>query len=50
LPREIEHQLSALLGTRAAGKIQDPVRMLPVEIGIGVDHFGLDPEAKVHAE
>src|ERR1700728_1816182 len=34
-PGKVEHELIALLGTRTAGEIQHPVRMLSIEIGVG---------------
>src|SRR5271166_4815208 len=40
---ELKNKLVALLGTRASGKIQNPIGMLAIEIGIGVDHLRLDP-------
>ena len=47
---QVEHQLVALLGARTAGEVQHPVRMRAIEVGVGVDHLRLDPEAEVHAE
>jgi len=46
--REVEDELIARFGAWAAGKIQRPVGMLAIEIGIGIHHFGLDPEAEIH--
>ena len=50
IAREVEHELVALLGPRPVLKVQDPVRVRAVQVGVGVDHLGLDPDAKAHAE
>src|SRR5580658_5357989 len=48
--REVQNELVARLRARATGKIQNPVRMLAIEIGIRVDHLWLDPQTEIHAE
>ena len=47
---EIEHELVAAFGARSAGHVEDPVGVSAVEVGVGVDHLGFDPEAEVHVE
>ena len=48
--REVEDILIAELCRRAAGDLDGPVGMSPVEVGIGRDHFGLKPDAEFHTE
>src|SRR5450631_508785 len=36
---EVEDELVARLRTRASGKIQDPVGMFAVQVGIRIDHL-----------
>lgn len=33
-----------------AGEVHHPVRVPAVKVAVAIDHFGLDPQAKVHAE
>ena len=48
--RHVEHHLRAQFAARAAGEVHDPIGMGAVEIAIGVDHLGFDPEAELHLE
>ena len=48
--REVEHLLLPRGRRQRHPAAQDPVRMLPREVAVGVDHLGLDPQAELHAE
>lgn len=47
---KVQHQLAAAFGARTGRVVQHPVGMSPVEVGVGVDHLGLHPKTKGHAE
>ena len=47
---DIEDHLRAQFAARAAGEIDHPIGMGAVQIAIGVDHFGLNPESEIHFE
>src|SRR5207245_1015814 len=47
---EIQDKLVAAFGTRPPGEVHNPVRVLPIKIAVGIDHFGLYPQPEVHAE
>ena len=47
---EVDNLLGASLHRQAArGGLQDPVRMVAEQVGIGVDHFRLEPQAEFEA-
>jgi len=46
---EVQDKLPAGFGARAAGEVQHPFRMLAVQVGVGIDHLRLYPDAKAHA-
>jgi len=48
--RHVQNELVAALRARARREMDDPVRMLAVELAVRVDHLRLDPESEVHAE
>src|ERR1051326_962539 len=50
LASHVQHQLIAQLAAWTAWKIHDPVRVSAIQIAVGVDHLGLDPQSKIHAE
>ncbi len=47
---EVEHLLVAPGLGQGAAPAQDPVGVLPGEVGILVDHLGLDPQAEVESQ
>src|SRR5215208_2288760 len=47
---EVQHELVAALGPRAVGEVVNPVGVLPVEVGIRIDHLRFDPQAEAHAK
>ena len=47
---QIEHLLVPRRHRCAAAGRHDPLRMLPREVGIEVDHFRFEPQAEFHAE
>ena len=49
-PGQVEHQLVALQQRHPVAGREDPVGVLAVEVGVGVDHLRLDPEPELHAE
>ena len=49
-PGDVQHQLVACTQQRPAGQLQRPIRMSTVELAVGVDHLGLDPQAEAHAQ
>ena len=48
-PGQVENQLVPLQRRHPVPGGQDPVRVRAVQIGVGVDHLGLDPEPELHA-
>ena len=50
LPCEVQDELIVGFSARASREIKHPIRMFAVKVAVGVDHLGLDPQAKVHAE
>jgi len=48
--RQIEHQLISAFGTLPSWKAHDPVRMLAIEITIGIHHLRFHPQAEVHTK
>ena len=48
--REVEHLLVAPLGRQRLAGPQHPVGVLPVEVGVDVDHLRLDPDPELQAE
>ncbi len=48
--REVEHLLVPVQQGSAVAGGQDPVGVVAVQVGVGVDHLRLDPEAELHAE
>ena len=49
-PTQIEDELVAAEHRLVAIRGQRPVGMGPVQLAVGVDHLGLDPDAELHAE
>ena len=49
-PGQVEHQLVAVQDRHPVAGGQDPVGMRAVEVGVRVDHLGLEPQPEVHAE
>ena len=49
-PGQVEHQLVALEQRHPVAGREDPVGVLAEEVGVRVDHLGLEPEAELHAE
>ncbi len=49
-PAEVQHQLMAAQHRLVPVVDQGPFGMGPVEIRIGVDHLGFEPDAEVHAQ
>ena len=47
--RDVEHILVARGRAEAGARTEDPVGVLPREVGVEVDHLGLEPEAELHA-
>ena len=48
---EVQHVLVPRLGEAdAAAGAEDPLRVRAGQVGVQVDHLGLDPEAELHAE
>src|SRR5687768_3664156 len=45
---EVENELAAPGGWRAALEMQGPFGVHAVEIGVRIDHLGLDPEPELH--
>ena len=50
LPRQIQHQLVAPLGTRPVTKMVHPIRMRAVQITVRIHHLRLNPQAKTHPQ
>ena len=46
---DVQHQLVAIVIRFAVGLLNDPVGVLLKEFALGIDHFGFDPDAKLHA-
>ncbi len=49
-PGEIEHKLVPLRGSVKTGPVQAPIGMRAIEIAVGADHFGLDPQPEIHPQ
>ncbi len=47
---EIEDELVAPEHRFVALGDQRPVRMVPVQVAVGVDHLGFDPDPELHAQ
>jgi len=47
---KIEHECVTRFLARSSGKMEDPVGVSAIEIGVGIDIFRLEPESKLHAE
>ena len=47
---QVQHLLVARRQRRPAVRPQDPVGVRPREVGVEVDHLGLDPQAELHPE
>ena len=49
-PSKIQHELIAAFRAGTPGKMQDPIGMGTIEVGVGVDHLRFHPQAKGHAK
>src|SRR5947208_3164693 len=49
-PGEVQDQLVAAIDRLTAFGVVRPVGVRAEEVAVGVDHFGLDPDAEAHAE
>ena len=47
---QVEHELVPSEHRFVPGRLQDPVGVGAVEVAVGADHLGLDPQAELHAE
>ena len=47
---QVENQLVPHLGARPCGKVDGPVGVGAVEVGVGTDHLWFHPQAKVHSQ
>ena len=50
LAAEVKDQLVARFGPLSAGEMQHPIRVLAIQIGIGVDHLRLHPQTELHPQ
>jgi hypothetical protein len=53
IPTEFQVVEDQLISTFRPGtilKMNDPIRMLSVEIAIGIDHFGFNPQPESHSQ
>jgi hypothetical protein len=50
LDTEIDHLLVSRLDRQPTSRSHDPLRMRPGDVGVNVDHLGLEPQAELHAE
>ncbi len=47
---DIQYVLKACLTLFPVGQVQTPIRMCPVQIGVGRDHFRFKPDTELHAQ
>src|SRR5690606_27492960 len=47
--RQVQDLLVAEVDGHPAGELQDPVRVRAGDVGVEVDHLGLEPQAELHA-
>src|SRR5258707_5560654 len=48
--RQVEHKLVPRFSPGTAFKVHCPVRMFSIEIAVGVNHFGFNPDSKIHSQ
>ncbi len=47
---QVEHELMPSEHRFVPRRLEDPVGVGAVEVAVGADHLGLDPQAELHAE
>ena len=46
-PGQVEHILAAKRHLLDPVRLQDPIRVIAIELAVGIDHFWLEPETEL---